>query len=154
MDYEIKVETVAEQPAAAVVSEIPVAEVGKFIGEAFGLVMAALQEQHSFPAGPPFARYQMHGDTFEVTAGFPVAQPIQAAGRVVPTTLQGGSVATTMHVGAYDKVAQAYNALMAWLPQHDMRAVGDPMEIYLDGPEVAEPRTIVRVPCEPMSMHT
>lgn len=148
MNYEIKVEEVGEQPAAAVMKQVPLAQVGQFIGEAFDLVMAALNAQHVSPAGPPFARYRMHGDTFDVTAGFPTMQPMVASGRVVPVSLPRGKVATTMHVGAYYAVKHAYDAIMEWLPEHGLHVAGDPWEVYLDGPEVAEPRTIIRVPCQ------
>ena len=147
MDYQIKVESVQEQQAAAVVKRVPVAEVGAFIGEAFGLVLAALREQQVEVSGPPFARYQMLGDSFEVTAGFPVANPIKPTERVAAVALPACSVATTVHVGPYSAVNLAYNAIMAWLPKHDLQASGDPWEVYLDDPEVEAPRTIVRVPC-------
>lgn len=149
MKYEINVEQIGEQSAAAVVKKAPVAQIGEFIGEAFRLVIAELTAQHITPAGPPFARYKMLGDTFEVTAGFPTPQPIATRERVIATTLPSGTVATTMHVGAYDEVKDAYDAIMAWLPEHGMHVAGDPWEVYLDGPEVAEPRTILRVPCQP-----
>lgn len=148
MEYVITTEVIEEQTAATVTAEqLPIPEIGRFIGEAFGLVMAALQQQHVAPAGPPFARYTMHDKTFDVTAGFPVAQPTTSVGRVHATSLPACTVATTMHIGAYGDVSTAYAAIMAWLPQHGFRAAGDPWEVYLDGPEVAQPRTIVRVPC-------
>lgn len=148
MEYTITTEVIEAQTAATVTAEqVPIPEIGKFIGEAFGLVMAALQQQQLAPTGPPFARYAMHDKTFDVTAGFPVAQSIVTAGRVHATSIPAGTVATTMHVGSYGDVAKAYDAIMAWLPQHGLRVNGDPWEVYLDGPEVASPRTIVRVPC-------
>lgn len=151
MEYTISTEVVEEQTAASVAAErVPIPEISTFIGQAFGLVMAAMQQQHLAPTGPPFARYTMHDKTFDVTAGFPVAQSIATVGRVHATSLPAGTVATTMHVGAYVDVSKAYDAIMAWLPQHGMRVTGDPWEVYLDGPEVAAPRTIVRVPCSPI----
>jgi len=109
-------------------------------------VMQALQEQHAFPVGPPFASYRMDGDTFVVSAGFPVRLPITAAGRVVPSSLPGGQVVSTLHIGPYEQVAQAYDAMMSWLPAHHLAPTGDPWEQYLDGPEVAQPRTLVHLP--------
>lgn len=151
MQYDIRIETLKEQHAAVVMEKVPVAGIGTFVGEAFGLVMAALGPQHAFPIGPPFAKYRMLGDAFEVAAGFPVAAPITAAGRVVPLDLPGGTVATTTHVGTYDAVAQAYDAIMHWLPGQLLVPAGDPWEVYLDGPDVEQPRTIVHVPCRPAS---
>lgn len=149
MTYDITLETMTERPAAVVTATLPVASIGPFVGEAFGLVMQALGAAHSFPAGEPFASYRMHGDTFDVSAGFPVAAPVAASGRIVPFTLPGGTVATTMHIGPYDGVAAAYDAIMVWLGQEHLVPAGDPWEVYLDGPEVAMPRTRVCVPCRP-----
>jgi effector-binding domain-containing protein len=68
-------------------------------------------------------------------------------GRVVPGSLPGGEVATTTHVGSYDDVAAAYSAVERWLDDQGLVPVGDPWESYLDGPEVAQPRTVVCFPC-------
>lgn len=149
MEYEINVEQLGEQHAAAVVKQVPIAQIGAFIGEAFGLVMAELAAQRITPSGPPFARYDMRGSVFEVTAGFPTPLPIASRDRVIATNLPAGTVATTMHVGAYDAVKDAYDAVMEWLPTQSLRPTGDPWEVYLDGPEVMNPRTVVFVPCGP-----
>ena len=146
MSYEMKLEELQMQRAAVVTARLAVDAIGPFMGEAFGLVIAALQSQHSFPAGPPFARYHVLGAEFEVSAGFPVAMPIHEEGRVVPTELPAGPCVTTMHVGGYDGVKDAYDAIMAWLPGQKLVPAGDPWEQYLDGPEVAQPRTLVHLP--------
>lgn len=146
MKYEMRVQTLQPATAAVVTETLPIATIGPFIGEAVGLVMQALQAQHAFPVGPPFASYHMQGETFVVSAGFPVARPFTADGRVVPMELPGGPTVITMHVGAYDEVAQAYDAIMAWLPSQNLLPAGDPWEQYLDGPEVAQPRTLLHQP--------
>ena len=149
MTYDITLETLQPQAAAVVTETLPIASIGPFVGEAFGLVMQALQAQGAFPVGPPFASYHMHGDTFVVSAGFPVAHPVAPSGRVAPMQLPGGQAAVTTHVGAYDAVSQAYDAIMAWLPSAHLAPAGDPWESYLDGPEVAQPRTLVHLPVRP-----
>lgn len=149
MDYEMKIETLQPQHAAVVTETLPVQSIGPFIGEAFGLVMQVLQEQHGFPVGPPFASYRMLGDAFIVSAGFPVARPITSSGRVVPMDLPGGRTVMTMHTGAYDAVVHAYDAIMAWLPSQGLVPAGDPWEQYLDGPEVPLPRTLLHMPVAP-----
>ena len=42
--------------------------------------------------------------------------------------------------GAFDVVAE-------WIGANGYVSAGEPWESYLDGPEVAEPRTLVRFPC-------
>ena len=94
-----------------------------------------------------FARYQAMSDGFDVEAGFPADAPVGAAGRVVPVELPGGSIATALHRGSYDTVGETYEALGAWLGDHDYEPAGVAWESYLDEPGVPEPRTLVSIPC-------
>lgn len=74
-------------------------------------------------------------------------EPIQEAGNVHPGTLPGGHAAKVLHVGAYDQVAGAWQAAMDWVVENGFQVSDAPWEQYLDGPEVAEPRTEIFVPC-------
>ncbi len=122
-------------------------QVGEFVGRALGEVMAALLAQGRQPSGMPFARYDLVDEGFAIEAGFPCDGPIEPVGDVHPSDLPGGEVVTTMHVGPYQEVAGAYRALEAWMAENGYQPMGAPWESYLDGPEVAEPRTIVTWPC-------
>ena len=147
MAYEVKTEQRHEQPAAVVRGRVATDGIAEFIGGAFGEVMAAITAQHLAVMGPPFGRYHVLETGFEVEAGFPTSGPVEPVGRVTPGTLPGGEVATTMHVGSYDGVAEAYTAVEQWLAAHELAPTGDPWESYLDGPEVPQPRTVVSFPC-------
>lgn len=157
MEYEISVAERDEVPTAVVRAEVPVPNIGEFLGGAFGEVMGAISAVGVFPAGPPFARYDFvqvpTGDApeaFLVEAGFPVSAPVAPSGRVEPGTLPGGPAAVTVHVGPYQNVAAAYSAIEGWLGEQSMVATGAPWESYLDDPaEVPEPHTEVVWPCGP-----
>lgn len=155
----IGIEELAPQDAAAVSARCSPDQIGPFVGEAFGEVMAALGRQGLAPAGPPFVRYAMGGDDgmdaggqaaeFGVTAGFPCTAPVAAEGRVVPVTLRGGSAVVALHVGPWTGLGEAYAAVAAWMEEQGLTADGDPWETYLDGPEVVEHRTVLHSPCRP-----
>lgn len=147
MEYTVELTTTQPQPAAVVTAEVAHGEIGAFVGRAFGQVMQALQGQGLFPVGPPFARYDLRGDGFLIEAGFPTATPVAPTDDVHAAELPGGSAATCVHVGAYDSVAGAYHAIETWMAEQGCTPSGAPWESYLDGPEVAEPRTIVTWPC-------
>jgi hypothetical protein len=133
------------EDTAVVCGRVPHGEVGPFIQSAFGEVMAAIG---GIPiVGPPFCRIDMADDDFLLEVGFPVERPIEAAGRVEPSELPGGTAATLVHVGPYESIAPAYGALHDWMTAHGYSPAGAPWESYLDGPEVAAPRTIVCWPC-------
>ncbi|MHB8796609.1 MAG: GyrI-like domain-containing protein [Candidatus Nanopelagicales bacterium] len=146
MDYDISVTDLAAQDTAVVRGHAAMDGIPGFLGEAFGAVIAAVGGPRGV-AGPPFARYDMADGGFAIEAGFPVGAPAAEGPDVVAASLPGGPAAVTMHVGAYDLLAEAYAALEAWLPAHGYRVAGAPWETYLDGPEAAEPRTVVTWPC-------
>ena len=155
----IAVEELEPQPAAAMVGRCRDDEIGPFVGEAYGDVMAALTAQGLAPAGPPFVRYATggadgmdasgHAYVFGVTAGFPCSGPAAEDGSVVPVTLQGGSAVVAVHGGAWTDIVAAYSAVAAFMAEHGLEAAGAPWETYLDGPEVQLHRTVLRAPCRP-----
>ena len=65
----------------------------------------------------------------------------------MPATLPGGHAARVLHQGPYDGVAGAYEAAEKWVVENGLRPSDAPWECYLDGPDVAEPRTEVFLPC-------
>jgi effector-binding domain-containing protein len=146
MTHEITIEPRDEQPAAVVSGHVRHDGIPAFLGEAFGEVLAAIGGLDAV-AGPPFARYDIDGIGFVIEAGFPVAEPITPVGRVLPSRLPGGTVAALMHEGGYEGLGEAYGVLEVWLEENDFTAAGRPWECYLDGPEVARPRTLVCWPC-------
>lgn len=147
MTYDVELVELEPQPVAVMCSTQPAAGIGAFLGHAFGAVMQVIGAQGLAPSGIPFARYRMAGDQFEIEAGFPVSGPVTADGDVEPSELPGGTAAQTMHVGAYDAVGAAYEALQAWLADNGWQPSGAPWEQYLDEPTVPQPRTLVTFPC-------
>jgi effector-binding domain-containing protein len=145
----VEVSETGARPAAVVRGHVAVAELPAFLGGAFDAVLRALADQHLTPAGPPFARYRVTGDEFDVEAGFPATGAVSAAGEVVPTELPGGTTATALHRGSYDTLGVTYDAVGTWLSEHGYEPSGAPWESYLDGPDVPEPRTLVSFPCTP-----
>lgn len=149
MEYHVDRMEQEHQHTAVVRATMAVEGIAAFIGGALGEIMGQVQAQHAVVTGPPFARYTMLQDGFVVEAGFPVAEPIAAAGRVEPGELPAGLAVVVLHRGPYDAVAAAYDAAQAWIAEHDWEVTADPWEAYLDGPEVAEPRTVVHLPARP-----
>jgi effector-binding domain-containing protein len=123
------------QPTAVVRATIPVSQIPAFLGRAYVEVMQALRVHGIAPAGPPFAYYLgMPTATVEMEAGFPVATPCGEYGDVVPSELPGGSIASTMHVGPYERMVETYNALMQWMTEHELAPGQSMWEIYLSDP--------------------
>lgn len=129
-------ETRHEQLTAVADTTLTVAEIGAWLGHTYGTIARALTAQGIVPASPPFARYHRLGDEkFEVEAGFPVSAAVTATADVRPSRLPGGTVATTVHIGPYDEMAPAYDAVASWVSAQGGTPVGDPWETYLDEPD-------------------
>ncbi len=148
MSYHISIEDRPEQQTAVIRDEIALDEISQFLGDVFDEVGKALAAQGLFPTGPPFAQYRMVAAGFDVAAGFPTSAEVSATGRIEPMLLPAGPLATTVHVGSYSEVGAAYDSLTVWMTESGYAPAGDPWELYLDGPEVAEPRTVVCFPCQ------
>jgi effector-binding domain-containing protein len=136
----------SSSPAAVVRGHVAPPGLPEFLQGAFGEVMVALAAQHRAPAGPPYGRYRLTPDGFDVEAGFPTDGVVAASGRVTPAGLPGGPVVTALHRGGYEDVGTTYEAVTEWLAGHGYQTADDPRECCLDGPGVAEARTLVCFP--------
>lgn len=159
--YDVRMADLQEQHAAVVCGRLTMERVAAFLGSAFSETMQVAAAQGRHAIGPPFARYRfLDADgpgvaaggrvELDVEAGIPVSGVVAPAGRVVATTLPGGHVATTLHIGPYAGVGAAYDAAHQFLTDEGYEVAGAPWESYLDEPDVPEPRTEVFVPCRPL----
>ena len=152
MTYQIATADLQEQQVACMHSRILPSELRTFLTAAYSRVPAAIAQQGLGLDGPPYARYRFEKDgTIDVEAGFPVCGALAPAGDVGPGTLPVGHVVTTLHVGAYDQVAGAYEALETYLSKNGYEPAGAAWECYLDEPDVPEPRTKVYQPARRLS---
>jgi effector-binding domain-containing protein len=141
MAYEIEIKEIESQPTIGIRVTILPSELSEAMGEILPEVWSYLESRGIYPASPPFARYYAYGaDAVDMEAGFAVAAPLSGDGRIVAGELPGGQVATTWHVGPYDTLTQAYDALRAWLKEQQWEEAGAPWEVYWTDPgEVPDP---------------
>jgi DNA-binding transcriptional MerR regulator/DNA gyrase inhibitor GyrI len=140
MEYEIHLRDSQPQTAASIRSRVPWAELGNLIPGALGEIASGALGQGRRLAGPPFAITHTTDDPavaaeIDIEVGFPVDRPVEPVGRVTPIEIPGGPLATTMHVGPYEAIGPAYQALGKWVQEHGHEATGPCREIYLVGPE-------------------
>jgi effector-binding domain-containing protein len=134
-DYDIHEAEGSRQPTAAVRATLAVSEIGEWFGPTLGRLAAWLGQRAIPIVGPPYARYHRVGEArFEVEAGFPVGAPVEDDEEVAASSLPGGRHATTVHVGPYEGLGAAYEALEAWVAERGGVPAGDPWEIYESDP--------------------
>lgn len=145
---DVTVVDLPEQPTAVVRGRVAPDGIAGFLGEAFSAVGSVVPAQGRRFTGPPFARYWSMDETgWDLEAGFPVDAAVAPERGVVPSSLPPGRAARLVHTGPYDTVGRAWRALSDWVVDHGYAATEAPWECYLDEPGVAEPRTVIMMPC-------
>ncbi len=131
----IESRTVHEQPTAVLRRTLHHNDVHGWFVTAFDVVADYLRRHGIAPCGFPFARYHIRTDgAYEAEAGFPIAVRIAGDTHVLPSCLPGGNVVVAWHLGPYEQLGDAYQAVDDWLrAEHGIRA-GDAWEVYHDRP--------------------
>jgi effector-binding domain-containing protein len=119
------------QPVLSVRTTVPVAELAAAQGEALGALWSHLQHHGVRPTGPPYVRYHSFGEAdTDMEVGIPVAAGAVGQGRVAAGELPGGTVVSAWHLGAHDRLGDAYAGLQAWLTEHGHQPAGPGWEVY------------------------
>lgn len=132
--------TLEPQDCAVVRQTLPMSELKEFFARAFGLTMASAAKQGRQVVGPPFALYfGIPTDTVDVAGGFPVDASIDNDDAVVPYRLPGGPAVQLLHVGSYGSLGQAYERMVGWMRERNLRPADYMWESYLNEPPHDQP---------------
>lgn len=150
MTYQCQIQSRDAQPAVTVRTTCSVQELSSLLGQTYGRLMQYLGQAGQQAVGPPFVAYHNDDmDALDVEIGFPVAEALPGEGEVQPGEMPGGEFATCMHVGPYDQVGGAYEALSAWMEEQGHTLGGPWYEVYLNDPQDTPPdqlQTLVMCP--------
>lgn len=152
MDFQCVIDERQSQPTLCVRTRAPATELRGVLGRAFGEILAVMGAQGQRPVGEPYVGYGNYDmNDLDLEIGFPAARPLEGRGDVVPSELPGGAWASTMHVGPYDQVGPAWEALHRFIVARQRQVGGRGYEFYLDGPETppAQLRTRIAFPLAP-----
>ena len=152
MKYEVDILEAPARHLAVTRFSAPPAEIGEQMGRAFGIVMSYAAAHGIHTEGPAVAYYVRKDGSFDVSAGFPVTNPMATDREVVPFDLPAREVARTTHIGGYERLMEAYRELHREVERRGRVLDEDVMwEEYWSGPEVpeAEHRTVVFWPLQP-----
>ncbi|GAB3437341.1 hypothetical protein GCM10027517_08700 [Phycicoccus ginsengisoli] len=145
--YRIEPVTLHDETTLVVRGTVDEGNAGAFVGAALSRVARVAGADGMHIAGAPFARvHQGEEGVLEVEAGFPVTGVALGQGDVKVSHLPGGPALRTTHRGDYGGVARAVEALHAYAAEHRLTPTGDAWEVYLDTPDVPQPRTVVVLP--------
>ncbi|HEV8145547.1 MAG TPA: helix-turn-helix domain-containing protein [Bryobacteraceae bacterium] len=136
MSYSITKKELTPQPVLVVRKTVKRSEIAAAIGEVLPRVFQYAQQNGIAFAGPPLVRYiQVGPGMMTIEPGMPVAGSAgSGAGDIVAETIPGGTVATTIHTGPYEKLPEAYAAIEQWMHAEGLKGTGVPWESYLTDP--------------------
>ncbi len=155
MPYECRIKRVEPQPVLSIRGRTSLADLPRTIGEYLQDVWIFIEKTGNRPCGPPFTRYHSTNDddAIDLEAGLPVPAPLPGAGRIHAGVLPGGEVLATDHIGPYELLPRADEALDRWLASTGRRSSGPNWEFYWTDPGVesdpAKWRTEVLKPLAP-----
>lgn len=136
MAYSVTRKELAPQPVLIVRRRVKRSDIAATIAEALPHIFLHAQQNGIALAGLPFSRY------LEIGPGMVTMEPgmrvssanASGQGDIVADTLPGGPVATTMHMGPYDRLTDAYAAIEQWMETEGVSAGGAPWESYVTDP--------------------
>ena len=124
------------QLTATVRLTIPMSEIQTVMGPGIREIYATLAEQGITATGPWFTHhFQRPSYLFDFEICVPVAQAIEAAGRVRPGELPAHKAARTVYAGPFEGLADAWGEFHTWIKNKGHTPAVDLWERYLLGPE-------------------
>lgn len=150
----IDVKDMQAQKALVIKADIPTSEVGPKMGEIYEYLFNYMGQNQINPVGPPFAVYlsfDPEGNTvFE--AGLPVAEETAGSGEVEYREYPATKTVSMLYTGPYEKMVPAYEKIMQYVSENNLKWKGMSWEIYLTDPsEEPDPekyQTIISFPIE------
>jgi effector-binding domain-containing protein len=140
MDYKFEVVDRPAQPALVIRTRTSVQQLPQVLGQAYGAIMRHAGQLGAVPTGAPFVAYHnMDMEDLEVEIGFPFARALAGSGEVLAGEIPGGKAVTSLHVGPYDQLREAYDALYDWMGTNGHQPGGAAYEFYLNDPQNTPP---------------
>jgi effector-binding domain-containing protein len=125
-----------EQLTAVIHLTVPRAEISNVMGLAIAEIMSTIAAQGVTITGPCFSYHQKRPtDVFDFEVGFPVSQPITAAGRVKMSKLPAVKVVRTNYQGGYEGLGAAWGEFCQLIEAEGLNVQESLWECYLTDPE-------------------
>jgi effector-binding domain-containing protein len=133
MNYDVVVETAQPESVAAVRATVAIRGIAQAWKPALDQVWAFLKTNVELGPGHNLFLYhhpEHRNEAMNIDFGVQVARPFEQEGNVRCIETPAGEVARTVHVGPYDRLGDAHNAIHAWCATNNGKIVGASWEIY------------------------
>jgi len=129
MGYEVRVEKISKaRPLAVVKTVARPEEFSRLVPKYCGVVWNALKAKGVKGAGRHIAIYRDEVVNLEV--GVELEKRFDGEGEVVGSSVPVGLVASTVHLGPYQKLDKAHGAIKEWCGRNGYALAGPKWEIY------------------------
>jgi hypothetical protein len=112
MEYDVRLEQLSSRPLAVVRRRASLPKLAKVIPDACGTVWGIVRAQKIKGAGRHVALYW--DDVFNLEVGVELDAPFAGHDDVVGSATPGGTVATAVHFGPYNRLPGAHQAIRRW----------------------------------------
>lgn len=153
MAYEILTANLPASEAVAIRTTIPLEQLQGFFNDAFLDLSETIKRGGASPVGPPFVRYySVTPQAADVEAVMSCDRAVPVSGRVKMMHLDAAQAAIVRHVGRYDKMKPAYDAITEWMNNNGKHPSEAPREVYVTtGAEVPDPSEWVTLVEQPIA---
>lgn len=141
MKHEIEVKQLIAQPVLIIRRRVPRSDIALTIGKEIRAVFIYAQANGIGMTGHPITRYPEYGvgmvtleTGMRVTSYSGEWTTGEGDGNVIRELLPAGPAATTIHMGPYDGLQDAYAEVEQWIAANGRKAAGAPWEVYLNDP--------------------
>jgi len=135
MRYDVVVETAQAELVAAVRAQVPISGIAQAWKPALDQVWAFLRANSGLRPGHNLFLYhhpERRNDAMDIDFGVQVASPFEPEGDVQCIKTPAGEVAKTVHVGPYERLGDAHNAIHAWCAANSRKIAEASWETYGD----------------------
>lgn len=146
MSRQFELVTLTEQPTLTIRFQAQQPEFATKFAEVLPATYQYAISQGCQLSGPPFSLYHAFDPNtgiFDVEAGVQVSQPATGDADVKASTLPSGPAVSLLHVGPYEQLGEAHEALRSWVAENGKQPRGGPWEVYLNDPsQVPDPQQL------------
>ena len=138
MEYDVVVEIAQPELVAATRATIPLGDIPRTWKPALDRVWAFLKTRRDLDPGHNLFLYHHPAHRHEamnIDFGVQVMRPFEPEGDVRCIATPAGEVAKTVHVGPYDRLSDAHNAIHAWCAANNGKIAQASWETYADWTE-------------------
>jgi effector-binding domain-containing protein len=133
MSIECKIVMVQPQPTAVVAVTVPMTELMQAQKTARAKIAAALPTLNAGVDRYGCTLWRPAGEgKLYMEPGVIVSRSFKRSGEVVPSELPGGRAAHYVMRGPYDGLPAAWNILLGWVKERNLRSAGSNWEVYGD----------------------